>query len=55
VGKAGRASGKKRQERFPWLVLLALLATVYLFWILPRQLGPQPVKVDFAPSTSASR
>ena len=34
---------------FPWLLLLVFLATVYIFWVLPRQLGDHPVKVDFDP------
>jgi cell division septal protein FtsQ len=37
----------KAKPRFPWLLLLVLLATVYLFWILPHQLGPRPVQVEF--------
>ncbi|HEY0868322.1 MAG TPA: hypothetical protein VGE01_13135 [Fimbriimonas sp.] len=36
-----------RRERFPWLLLLAVLGTIYLFWILPRQIGPKPVQVEF--------
>jgi hypothetical protein len=38
---------KKKKERFPWLLFLALIGTIYLFWILPRQRGPQPVQVEF--------
>ena len=33
-----RLSGKPKR-RFPWLMLILLLASVYAFWILPLQLG----------------
>lgn len=41
-----RASPPK--ERFPWLLLLALVATVGLFWVLPHYLPPREVQVEFA-------
>jgi hypothetical protein len=28
-------------------LLLVLVATIYLFWILPMQLGTRPVEVHF--------
>jgi hypothetical protein len=31
------------------LPLALLLLTIYLFWILPIQLGPRPIKIDFGP------
>ena len=31
-----------------WLLLLLLLATAYVFWILPMQLGPRQVHVEFS-------
>jgi hypothetical protein len=40
-------SQRRRKERFPWLLLLLLLGSVYLFWGLPYQLGSRPVQVDF--------
>ena len=36
------------KEPFPLWPLLLLLLTVGLFWILPRQLGNPPVRVEFA-------
>lgn len=39
---------KKGKEKYPWLLLLLFLASVYIFWILPYQLGPRPVRVEFA-------
>ena len=42
--------GPRRRKRFPWILLLLLLASVYAFWILPYyQLGTgKPVKVEFS-------
>lgn len=36
------------KTRFPWVLLVLLLGTAYLFWVLPRQLPDEPVKVEFA-------
>ena len=36
------------REPFPWWPFLLLLATVGLFWLLPRRMGNPPVQVDFA-------
>ncbi|HRI43361.1 MAG TPA: hypothetical protein PLL78_05615 [Fimbriimonadaceae bacterium] len=36
-----------RERRFPWLPLVLLLVSLYLFWVLPHQLGDRPVKVEF--------
>jgi hypothetical protein len=30
-----------------WLPLVLLIAGAYLFWVLPAQLGDQPVRVEF--------
>jgi hypothetical protein len=43
----GRAYGKPK-PRFPWLLFLLLLASIYAFWILPIQLGPRKVNVEFS-------
>lgn len=40
----------QRKAPFPWLLLLLLIATVVLFWVLPYQMGPAPVEVDWEPS-----
>ncbi|MCC6351200.1 MAG: hypothetical protein KJZ62_09640 [Fimbriimonadaceae bacterium] len=32
---------------FPWLGLALLLASVYVFWILPQQSPPSDVSVTF--------
>ncbi|MGV3618667.1 MAG: hypothetical protein ACO1SV_25370 [Fimbriimonas sp.] len=42
------SSYSSSKERFPWVLFLVLLATAYLFWGLPRQQGPRPIKVEFA-------
>ena len=36
------------KEPFPLWPFLLLLATIGLFWILPRQMGNPPVKTEFA-------
>ena len=38
----------KRKLKFPWLALLVLLGSLYLFWVLPGQLGSKPVEVEFS-------
>lgn len=43
-----RSSISSRKGRFPWLPLLALLGTIYIFWVLPYQLGDRPIEVEFA-------
>ena len=35
------------REPFPWWPFLLLLLTIGLFWILPRQMGSPPVRVEF--------
>jgi hypothetical protein len=47
VGRPQQFSSK-RKEKFPWILLVVLALTTYLFWILPLQLGPRPVKVEFS-------
>jgi hypothetical protein len=37
----------KPREKFPWWWFLALIAAVYIFWVLPYQLGTKPVVVTF--------
>lgn len=36
----------KKRKRFPWLLLLVFLASVYYFWVWPYQRGDQPVQVE---------
>ncbi|HRK22212.1 MAG TPA: hypothetical protein PLX06_10400 [Fimbriimonadaceae bacterium] len=38
----------KPKTRFPWVLFVFLLGTVYLFWVLPRQLPDEPIQVEFA-------
>ena len=40
-------SKKRDRRRFPWWPLVLLLATAYLFWVLPSQQGDRPVDVEF--------
>lgn len=35
------------RKRFPWLALILLLGSIYLFWIYPYQMGDRPVEVEF--------
>ncbi|HRF59495.1 MAG TPA: hypothetical protein PLH94_06210 [Fimbriimonadaceae bacterium] len=47
--RSEKASNGKPASRkaFPWLPLLILIASLYVFWILPMQLGDRPVRVEF--------
>lgn len=38
-----------RKRGFPWLPLILLAASVYVFWILPRQFPARAVQVEFTP------
>ena len=40
------------RRHFPLLALLILALSLYLFWVLPRQLPSQPVEVVFEPGNS---
>jgi len=40
-------SKPNRKESFPWLLLLGLLGSIYLFWVLPLQIGLSAPKVEF--------
>ncbi len=45
MSKAGRPK---------WILPAVLLvASLYVFWVLPRQLPDKPVQVEFEPATSA--
>jgi|GEM_PF-4550472 len=46
--RAERRERARRLELYGSLTILALLlASVYVFWVLPYQLGPRPVRVVF--------
>jgi hypothetical protein len=47
MAKGKRKLSTSKSETFPWLPLLLFLASIYIFWVLPRQLGSQPPKVQF--------
>jgi len=38
-----------KRDRFPWLLLLVLGATIFLFWFSPQVRKPAPVRIDYAP------
>jgi hypothetical protein len=54
-GASASAAKKKQPYRFPWILLLLLLATLYLFWIYPFQRGRPPVQVTFEPANSTPK
>ncbi|MCW5943463.1 MAG: hypothetical protein KIS66_14620 [Fimbriimonadaceae bacterium] len=35
-----------------WLPILLLLGSIYVFWVLPAQLGERPVRADFGNDTA---
>ena len=43
-----RVKAPKRKPKFPWLALIVLIASIYVFWVLPSQLGDKPVDVEFS-------
>lgn len=45
----------KPKRRFPWVVFLLLIASVYAFWILPHQLGVRKVDVEFVAAEEVGR
>ncbi|MFY9233014.1 MAG: hypothetical protein WAO58_00980 [Fimbriimonadaceae bacterium] len=48
-------AGYRRRRRFPWLLFLLLLGSVYLFWVFPNyQMDLSKVKVEFSNSPQAS-
>lgn len=44
-----RARPRKRSSA--WIALVLLLASIYVFWILPYQTGSRPVRVEFSQDT----
>lgn len=37
-----------KRTKFPWLPLVLFLGTLFLFWVLPGQLGEKPIQVEFS-------
>jgi len=54
-GSTAASKKKKPASRFPWIVFLLLLASIYIFWIYPLQKGRPPVHVTFEPGTSSTK
>ncbi len=52
MSKTGKTLLPTKKSKAPWILLLLLLATVYLFFILPRQMGPRHVDTQFEPLNS---
>lgn len=44
-----------KRKGFPWLALLLLAASVYGFWILPRQLPKPKMDIRFVPDTVSGK
>jgi hypothetical protein len=47
IARARPIKPKAKPEPFPWLPLLILIATIALFWFLPTERHPAPVRVEF--------
>ena len=43
-----RKRSVKRRRSTAWIALVLLLASIYVFWVLPYQLGSHPVQVEFS-------
>jgi hypothetical protein len=46
---------RRPSPKFPWVALFVLLVTLYLFWVLPYQVGSPPVKVEFSGKESSKQ
>jgi len=42
-----REAAKKRETYWALSLLVLLLSSIYIFWVLPYQLGSHPVRVFF--------
>ncbi|HWD40247.1 MAG TPA: hypothetical protein VG944_15470 [Fimbriimonas sp.] len=47
MARANRRPQPSKKAGFPWLLFLLFVASVYLFWVLPYQLGTPVPKVKF--------
>lgn len=43
---------RTRREKFPWLALTLLLASVFVFWVLPRIQRERTIRVEFVEKPS---
>jgi hypothetical protein len=50
VAPNARPSAKPRIPA--WALAVVFLASLYFFWILPRQMPKRPIRIDFVPSPS---
>lgn len=41
-----------RRKRFPWLLLILLLGSIYGFWIYPARNPAPPVKIEYVPAAA---
>jgi len=39
---------RKARRSTAWIAFILLLASIYVFWVLPYQLGSHPVRVEFS-------
>jgi hypothetical protein len=44
---ARRRPESRRPRNTAWIAFALLLVSIYVFWVLPRQLGSRPVRVRF--------
>ncbi len=43
-----RRPARRKPRSTAWIALILLLASIYVFWVLPYQLGSRPVRVEFS-------
>lgn len=54
VAKPTRKARRRKPRRFPWLLFILLLGSAYVLWVLPYQLGPRRISVDFEPGPTTT-
>ncbi len=44
---AKRRTIRARREPFPWILFLAVIGSVYLFWFSPKAKHTKPATIEF--------